>query len=142
MDPSENPQEIQKPAEMTGTRELSEFDELRESLQSLRSLFHVTLITLVILAGSLSVFLLREVSLVRQQVREVNQFVATYETTSVPMMGEFRRKLIEFAKTDPNFAQILGKYFSPTNFTGASKVSPAPPSNEGFAPRMPDLPEK
>lgn len=141
MEPSENPQEIQKPAEINGTRELSDVGELRESLQSLRSLFHVTLITLVILAGSLSVFLLREVSLVRQQVRELNQFVATYETTSVPMMGEFRKKLIDFAKSDPAFAQILAKYFSPTNFSNASKVSPAPASKEGLAPRMPDLPE-
>lgn len=127
---------------MNPVHEVSEIDELRESFQSLRGLFHITLITLVILSGSLSVFLLREVSLVRQQVRELNQFVATYETTTVPLMRGLRRKLIEFAQSNPDFGPILGRYFSPTNFSDAPKVSPAPLPKEGLAPRMPDLPEK
>lgn len=118
-----------------------EMIKMRETVESLRSLFHATLMALVILAGSLAVFLLREVSLVRQQVHELDQFVATYETTTVPMMRDFRSHLIEFAKTNPDFAPILAKYFSPTNFSDSPKVMPAPEPKEGQAPRMPNLPE-
>ncbi|MDA1274446.1 MAG: hypothetical protein O2960_10410 [Verrucomicrobia bacterium] len=121
--------------------ETSAIDSLRESVQTLRSLFQATLVALVILAGSLSIFLLREVSLVRQQVRELNQFASTYETTTVPMMRDFRYKLIEFARLNPDFAPILSKYFNPTNFSDSPKVMPAPEPREGQAPRLPELPE-
>ncbi len=101
-----------------------------------------TLVALVILTGSLSVFLLREVSLVRAQVHELNGYVVNYEANSVPIMREFRASLIEFSKTHPDFSQVLAKYFNPTNYSDSAKVAPAPPPSDAPAARMPELPEK
>lgn len=120
----------------------AEADDLRAAYQSLRSLMNGTLVALVILTGSLSVFLLREVSLVRAQVHQLNEYVVNYEANSVPIMREFRASLIEFSKVHPDFNQVLAKYFNPTNYSDSAKVAPAPPPSGAPAARMPELPEK
>lgn len=118
-------------------------EQLHESYRSLRALLLIALVCLLILTGSLFVFLLREVSATRQQVKELTQYVASYEKNSVPVMRQFRDKLIEFAKSNQDFAPILSKYVNPTNYT---RLSPAPgpaQSPQSVAPaRAPVAPPK
>ena len=96
-------------------------ESLAQAQQSLRSSFHITLIMIVVLSGSLFVFFLREVSLARRQVRELNQVVADYEKSAVPLMDDFRNKLQAFTKSYPDFGPIFLKYFG----TNAAAVAPS-----------------
>src|SRR5215813_7389492 len=74
--------------------------------QALRTALHITLVMFIVLAGSLFVFSLREVSLARRQVAELTQVVAEYEKNAVPLMEDFRAKLQVFARTHPDFAPV------------------------------------
>jgi len=113
-------------------------EALAQAHQSLRTSFHVTLVMLVVLSGSLFVFFLREVSLARRQISELNQVVADYEKNAVPLMDDFRTKLQVFTKSNPDFGPIFLKYFG----TNAAAVPPSPhraqPLTNSNAPRLPN----
>jgi hypothetical protein len=104
--------------------------ELRRTCQSLWRVIHALLFILLILTGSVCLFFVSQVRVVRQQVRDLSHFVTTYQQASWPVMIEFRTKLFEFAKTHPDFMPIFTKYFTPTNATpgaaptGAVEASP------------------
>lgn len=85
---------------------------------------------LLILAGSLFVFFLREVSLARRQSAELAQMVNDYEKNAYPAMEKFRDKLQQFTQTHPDFAPIYTKYFGssdglPGANGGRGNTSPA-----------------
>ena len=112
----------------------AEFDDLapaalQKEMRSLRTLLHVTLVALIVLSGSLSVVLLRQVIGMRRQIRELTTVVLTYEKNEVPVLEDFRKRLDEFARRNPDFRPILSKYFQPD--TNAAAVAPvvAPPAN-------------
>lgn len=102
-------------------------EQLLQAHQSLRSAFHVTLAMIVILAGSLFVFFLRETSIARRQITELTQVVADYEKNAVPLMEDFRAKLQVFARSHPDFAPIYTRYFG-TNPAPAAAVGPVAPT--------------
>ena len=85
-------------------------ESLQEGYQSLRALFQFALVALILMSGSLNIFLFRQVSLVRVQVAEMSQSIADYEKNKAPVMNAFLSKLQTFAKTNPDFAPILEKY--------------------------------
>ncbi len=118
-------------------------DQLRESYRSLRALVQIVVVCLLILTGSLFLFLLREVSATRRQVRELTQIVANSEKNNVPRMRQFRDKLIEFAKSNADFVPIILRYVNPTNLPGSSQSTNSSQSAGEVAPaRMPVVPTK
>ena len=114
-------------------------ETLAQAYQSLRSAFHITLVMLVILTGSLFVFFLREVSIARRQIAELTQVVVEYEKNSVPLMEDFRTKLLVFTRTHPDFQPIYTRYFGSNTAAGPAssggKAQPAPAGPAGA--RMP-----
>lgn len=102
----------------------------QREIQTLRTLLHVTLVALIVVTGSLSVVLLRQVIGMRRQVREMRTVVMNYEKNEVPVLEEFRKKLDEFARRDPNFRPILSKYFTPEGAAPAGGA-PAPAPGPG-----------
>lgn len=98
----------------------STVEELQQAYRSLRMLLNGVLVILLILTGSFALYLLREVSFLRGQMREYSQFVANYDRNSKPVMQDFLNKLQAFAKANPDFAAILAKYYNPTNAPTAS----------------------
>ena len=90
-------------AELSATR-------LEEEFRSMRSMFYLALVSMIILEASLCLFLLRELTLVRRQTRELNVFVNDYNQNSVPVMKDFQTKLEEFSKRNPDFLPILRHY--------------------------------
>lgn len=88
---------------------------LLQTVRSLRRSFQYTLVLLLILSGSLFVFLLREVSAVRRQNLELGRAIADYQRVGAPTLEDFRKKLVEYANTHQDFRPILGKYFTATN---------------------------
>jgi len=97
-----------------------------QALRSLRRTFQYVLLLLVILSGSLFVYLLREVSNVRRQNVELTKVVAEYQRVGAPTLEDFRKRLVDYAHAHPDFGPILGKYFTPTN--------PPPQNGPGLLP--------
>lgn len=109
--------------------------ELREGQQSLWRLAHSMGLVMLILIGSVSLFLLREVMLIRRQIRDLTQVVSNYEQTSMPAMVDFRSRLYDYAKLNPEFMTIFTKYFTPTSAppAGASILTSGTPATPGPA---------
>jgi hypothetical protein len=106
-------------------------NDLRAECESLRNLVGSLLLLLLVVSGTLNLYLWRQYRTANGAVVEVRQVVANYNKNSVPQINDFLRKLVEFDKKNPDFAPILAKYgVQPANFTGVPPVgvsaSPAP----------------
>ena len=99
-------------------------ESLQQAYQSLRTLIDTVLMILLVLTWSVNIFLLKQLSLVRNEVAERQRFVTEYEKNTVPLMSEFLTRLQGFTKTNPDFTNILHKYWMPTNALMAVPVSP------------------
>ena len=86
---------------------------LRESIAALKSLLVTVILAALILTGSFFVFLLREVTLIRRQVSEQAQYIGEFEKS----MDDLKSRLQGFARSSPDFAPIMAKYFA-TNSAG------------------------
>jgi hypothetical protein len=105
-------------------QETDSLESLQQAYQSLRTTVDILIVVIVVLSGSLNIFLLRQVSLVRREVEDRQRFLTDYEHNSVPLMNDFVLKLQAFAKTNPDFAPILAKYWRSTNPPPASQAVP------------------
>jgi hypothetical protein len=72
------------------------------------------LVLLVIVSGTLTIFLLREMKTI---TAEVNGFrpgatnaIAIYQKQQGPMMLEFAKKIQQYGQTHPDFAPVLTKW--------------------------------
>src|SRR4051794_11987387 len=83
---------------------------LREEVQSLRTLFVGALLVLIILSGSLNIFLMRQASIASNQAGESQKNLDEFNTVSVPMARELWGRLNEFSKTHPDVNPIITKY--------------------------------
>jgi hypothetical protein len=118
-----------------------DFNQLQAQVESLRHLVVSLLVLLVVVSGTLNLYLLRQVrftrndlNAVRLQTANINMtgFIAEYEKTTRPAMDEFVRKITQYGQTHPDFAPIMAKYgLNPqtATTTGAppSKALPTPP---------------
>ena len=95
---------------------------------SLRQLVVSMLVLLIVISGTLNVFLLRQARTSRQELEafrpQVNGITAQYEKNVGPAMDEFVRKLAGFGKTHPDFAPIINHYLP-----GTPGPAPAAPAN-------------
>jgi hypothetical protein len=90
-------------------------DLVLQTVRSLRRSFQYTLFLMLILSGSLFVFLLRELSAVRRQNFELGRAISDYQRVGAPSLEDFRKKLVDYAHAHPDFGPVLGKYFPATN---------------------------
>ena len=102
------------------TESLVDGDSWQQSFQWLRNLFVVVLILLVVLCGSLNLYLYRQVSLVNRQLNEtrpgVDKMVAEYQAKTVPFISMVLTNFHAFAKTTPDFGPaVLNKYLGSNN---------------------------
>ena len=113
-------------------------ESLAKTVESLRMSLNIALLLITILAFSLFVFFLREVTLARRQTAELVRSVSEYQQNFQPRIEDFRTKLQVYAKTHPDFAPIYTRYFGATNF-GASAPPPgrAVPLTNAAGARMP-----
>ncbi|MHB8521504.1 MAG: hypothetical protein ACYDH9_12205 [Limisphaerales bacterium] len=100
---------------------------LNQAYRTLRVQFLAVLLTLVILCGSLNIYLLRQVSLVRRDLEAnrpvVEKIVAEYVRSGEPTIKDFLNKLEVFSKTHPDFRPILAKYVNSSD-TATVPVQP------------------
>jgi hypothetical protein len=102
-------------------------NDLQGQLDSLRHLVASALVLILILAGTLDLFLLRLVKGTRTERDGMNNMIAEYNKTTAPAMNDFIKRLAEFGKTHSDFTPILVKY-GLVNRPGATPTSAAPSS--------------
>ncbi|MEW6303765.1 MAG: hypothetical protein AB1705_09855 [Verrucomicrobiota bacterium] len=100
--------------------------QLQRSFRALQRLIQAVLVALILMCGSLSVYLFRQVSTMRKQVEAnrplINQTVADYNSNYLPQVQQFLGRLQAFARTNADFAPILSRYS-----LAADGVAPAAP---------------
>jgi hypothetical protein len=88
--------------------------DLREQIESLRHLVGSILVLLVIVSGTLTIFLLREM---KNTARELEGFragatnvITLYQKQQGPAMDEFIKKIQQYGQAHKDFDPILTKY--------------------------------
>jgi len=87
---------------------------LQEQQEVLRKLFLSTLVAVLIMSGSLTVFLIRQVMFVRRDLEsvrpQIEQLVKNYQQIEEPQINSFINTLVNFSRTHPEFNPVLAKY--------------------------------
>lgn len=111
--------------------------DLREQVESLRHLVGSILILLVVVSGTLSIFLLREMKNISTQLEAyrpgASNMIAIYQKQQGPAMDDFINKLRQYGQTHKDFDLILTKWNLKGGVpTGAPPASVPQPSNSAF----------
>jgi hypothetical protein len=80
--------------------------------RALRNLIHCVAIAVLILTGTLFVFLYRQVVIVRKSTADMAVFLRQYEESDVPeLITRVQQRLYDYRQKDPGFNPIYVKYF-------------------------------
>jgi hypothetical protein len=112
-----------------------ELADLQSQCESLRHMVASVLLLLIVVSGTLTIFLLRQVNYSRQELDsirpQVENMSAQYQKTVGPLLDDFVEKLKKYGQKHPDFAQILNQYGVKPGATGASPGGvPAPASKK------------
>ena len=112
------------------TSEISEAGQLQEQLDSLHHLFLSVLVLMVVLSGTLSIFLLRQWKMASKDFASFRpaamQIIADYTKERAPRMDSFIEKIKEYGRTHPDFTPILVRYSLVSNTTPGLGSAPSP----------------
>jgi hypothetical protein len=100
---------------------------LQAEVDSLRQLMVSVLILLIVISGTLNIFLLRQWRSTQTEVKGLRAMVDEYNRVNGPAISSFAARLNEFERTHPNLSPILDKYGlrpSPTSAPPASAARP------------------
>ena len=87
--------------------------ELRAQYEQLQQLVLSLLLILIVVSGTLSVFLLRQWRFVKAELGSMQPAAVqmmTEHTNSLAFTQDFLKKLAEYGRTHPDFAPITAKY--------------------------------
>jgi|SRR5215471_8152596 len=86
---------------------------LQQQVESLQSLVSSLLLILIVISGTLAIFLLRQWRFAKAEVDaltpQATQLAIEY-TNSYPVTQDVIRRLAEYGRTHPDFANIAAKY--------------------------------
>jgi hypothetical protein len=106
-----------------------ESEPLPSQYDSLRQLVISILVLLLVISGTLNVFLHRQARSSRQELDalrpQVNAMTAQYQRNVAPAMDEFVRKLAEFGRKNPDFMPVLNRHLSKPEAPGPAPAAPA-----------------
>lgn len=88
-------------------------EDMSAQLASLTSMFNSILILVLVLAGVVDLFIVRQVKNTRAELTNYRLFVAQAQTQAqhnAPAIDEFARKLVDYGRTHADFAPIMTKY--------------------------------
>jgi hypothetical protein len=129
-----------KPTEPVGSAN-ADVAALKTECAQLRRLLVSALVLMIVVSGTLNLYLLRQVKYARTDLagltQPVNQMRAEYEKAR-PVMEQFITRVQEFARTNPDFAPILTKY----NLKPAGVPAAAPTSKVTAPAPAPAAPKK
>ncbi|MBL9136838.1 MAG: hypothetical protein JNK85_13280 [Verrucomicrobiales bacterium] len=102
-------------------------DSVQRELHTLRLTLQITLVSLVILSGSIGVYLYRQVSLLKRQSeanqRSAQQMAHQFNSNFATQYYQFEQQLLSFARTNPELQARLARFLVSTG-AGGSNVNP------------------
>jgi hypothetical protein len=101
-------------------------ETLQAELNSLRTLLLSVLVVVILLSGSVNIFLLRQYILVHTQMKESQKIAEEFDTKLTPVSRDFWLRLVEYSKTHPDFNPIIAKYNQFIVTTPPPNAAPAP----------------
>lgn len=115
---------------LPGGSETETLESLSQSHQSLRGLVLLVVAILILFTAGVNIFILRQVASAQRQVADLRQYLADYQTNSIPAMNKFMTDIQAFTRANPDFAPILGKYQKSAATPPAAVLPPGarPPS--------------
>ena len=109
----------------------AEVSQLMGQVESLQHLITSLLVLLVIVSGTLSIFLLRQWQMARKDLAAIQpsalQIIADYNKDRGPRMDAFIDKVKDYGRTHPDFVPILVRYGLGTNAAPAAGATPNMP---------------
>ena len=107
-------------------------NDLRTQYDQLRQLVASVLILVIVISGTLGIYLLRQWQSSRKDLATIrpqaSQMIAEYQKSG-PLMSEFVKQISDYGRTHPDFAPVLAKYglrpAGPTNTPPAAIGSPS-----------------
>jgi len=89
-------------------------NDLQDQVDALRHLMVSILILVIVISGTLNIYLLRQWRTVSKDLAGIRpqaaQMIAEYQKVSAPLMTDFVKKITEYGRTHPDFAPVLTKY--------------------------------
>ena len=114
----------------TKTAVQTDSNDLQAQYDSLRHLVVSILILVVVISGTLNIYLLRQWRSTSKDLAgirpQATQMISEYQKVSGPLMQDFVKKLTEYGRTNPEFAPLLAKYgLKPATLTNPPPAAPA-----------------
>jgi hypothetical protein len=91
----------------------TETTDNNSEISALRNQVFVLLIALIVVSGTLAVYMFRQASLMRKDIdafKQQTQPIMTAYNQNKALIGNFESQLIAYGKTHPDFVPILAKY--------------------------------
>jgi hypothetical protein len=105
-------------------------ETLERDVRTLRLAVQIIVVSLVILSGSLGVYLFRQVSLLRRQVvasdRMARQMAHQFNVNMATQAAAIERQLLSFARTNPAFHAQIAKLYVANTAAPPAQLNPAP----------------
>ncbi len=107
-------------------------NDVQAQFDALRHLVFSILILVVVISGTLNIYLLRQWRTTSKDLAgirpQATQMIAEYQKVSGPLMNDFIKKISEYGRTHPDFAPVLTKYgIKPGAATSAVPAAPSSP---------------
>lgn len=104
--------------------------ELQTAYRRLSTLCYAMALSVVILSGTLFIFIFRQISLLQHQSNRASAYIQEFRQSNLPeTMRLLERELFDFAQKNPDFRPILMKYTSRSNTVARPPALPAAPPN-------------
>ena len=108
--------------------------EMQAQFDALRHLVVSLLILVVVISGTLNIYLLRQWRSTSKDLAAIRpqaaQMIAEYQQKSGPLMQDFVKKVSDYGRTHSDFAPVLAKYgikpAAPTNLPAVAPATAAP----------------
>jgi hypothetical protein len=106
----------------------ADLNELQSQFDSLRRQIFVILVLLIVVSGTMNIFLLRQWRYASNDARTLKEqsapIFAEYQKVSGPRIDEFVKRVTEYGWSHPDFRPITLKYSLSTSGPPATAVPP------------------
>ena len=101
--------EVENDLSSSGLPDENVASDLQEEVSSLRQQVWTLLVLLLVVSGTLSIYLMRQVTYARRDLSQLQQAVPQSQEQNKGM-DQFVYHLVDYSRTHPDFVPILNKY--------------------------------
>jgi len=104
----------------------SDSSDLQEKFRWLHRQIQILLVLVILVSGTLTLFLLRQYRETNTALQSNRQIVAQFTTNLAPAMDDFLKRVVEYSHTHADLAQALIKYGINPNAPMPAPATPTP----------------